>query len=110
MNFIDLMREFRACPQGFRWASKSNHETIEQAWSACRRGDWMAWYAAKRGMTTELISALDECRGDAVVIAGDISVEAANIVEAIATKTPGKYAEEMLRCSCVIRKHIPLAP
>lgn len=108
MNFVDLMRESQACPQGFRWASKSNHETIEQAWAACRRGDWMAWYAAKRGVTDQLLSALGECHGSAVSIGGE--VEAANIVEAVATKIPGGYAEEMLRCADVIRKHIPLAP
>ena len=34
-----------ACPQARRYARQ--HPTFEDAWTACERADWLAWYAAR---------------------------------------------------------------
>ena len=41
MNFIDKLKEMDACKPAIKWAE--NYGTLDEAWAACERGDWMMW-------------------------------------------------------------------
>ena len=41
MTFRDLLHKLDACPQGIEWVGD---KTMREAWSTCRRGDWMRWF------------------------------------------------------------------
>jgi hypothetical protein len=43
MTFIDKLRELHACSEAIVWAK--NYPTLQAAWKACDRGDWMLWLA-----------------------------------------------------------------
>ncbi len=38
-------KKLHACPLGIRFADR--YDTLRDAWEACRRGDWMLWFAAR---------------------------------------------------------------
>lgn len=44
-HWSDELKRLKACPDAIEWARKC--ESIEAAWSACERGDWMLWYAGR---------------------------------------------------------------
>jgi len=39
------LHQLKACRDADEWASR--FPTLEEAWQACDRGDWMLWYAGK---------------------------------------------------------------
>jgi hypothetical protein len=41
------LTDIGACPDAIRWASR--YDTLDDAWLACERGDWMLWYASRVG-------------------------------------------------------------
>ena len=43
----DLLLRRRACPEAVTWARQ--YPTIEAAWAACDRGDWMLWWIERVG-------------------------------------------------------------
>ena len=45
MKPIELAERLSACPESMEFVSQ--FDTIEEAWNACLRGDWMLWVAAK---------------------------------------------------------------
>ena len=45
MDSIKLLKKLNACSEGIEFVSK--HDSLESAWNACERGDWMLWLAAK---------------------------------------------------------------
>lgn len=45
MNPIKLLNSLDACSEGIKFVSK--YDSLESAWNACRRGDWMLWLAFK---------------------------------------------------------------
>jgi hypothetical protein len=54
LTAADAIKDLRlhgepACKEAVVWARQ--HATLEAAWAACQRGDWMAWYlcAVERG-------------------------------------------------------------
>ncbi len=40
-SWIEKLRKQRACLDGLAWASQ--YETDQEAWNACKRGNWMLW-------------------------------------------------------------------
>jgi hypothetical protein len=40
-HWTDDLRRLGACAEAIEWAA--GYDTLEAAWSACRRGDWMLW-------------------------------------------------------------------
>jgi hypothetical protein len=40
-----------SCTDALEWAL--THDTPEEAWAVCERGDWMLWYAARVGLTPD---------------------------------------------------------
>jgi hypothetical protein len=47
MTYVDRLAEMRAGPPALTWLREQQHPTLEQAWAACERGDWMMWLAAR---------------------------------------------------------------
>ena len=45
---INHLSEISACRDAVAWVEESKSESLEAAWLACQRGDWMLWYAAKK--------------------------------------------------------------
>jgi hypothetical protein len=45
-----LLEDLNACSDAKNWIKSNKHASLESAWLACGRGDWMLWFAAKRGV------------------------------------------------------------
>lgn len=45
---LDMLQKLDACPESIAWVSR--YESPEVALAACKRGDWMLWYAARSGV------------------------------------------------------------
>ena len=43
----------RACPEAIEWAG--TYSSLQDAWDACERADWLLWYAARRGADRKAI-------------------------------------------------------
>lgn len=39
-----------ACSQSVMWVNMNNIQSLEEAWNACNRGDWLLWLAQKLGI------------------------------------------------------------
>ena len=44
MTFADQLRKMNACPHAVEWVGD---KTLQQAWTTCQRGNWMAWLTAE---------------------------------------------------------------
>ena len=45
MDYIERIDALGACQAALDWLRAERHPTIEAAWAACPRGDWMLWLA-----------------------------------------------------------------
>lgn len=109
MNSLESLLSLRACPDGLKWARSVNDSATQDGWLACRRGDWMAWYAGKKaGSLDALNAALSECAGSPVDVSGekDVALAAAKVIAAI----PGNHTANMKRCADIFRAHYPTVP
>ena len=43
MNYIDQIAAMGACPNALDWLDGAKHSTLQEAWNACFRADWMLW-------------------------------------------------------------------
>ena len=59
MKPIELARKLNSCNDAAEFVSQ--YETIEEAWAACPRGDWMLWAAAKLIDRRLLVGVLGKC-------------------------------------------------
>ncbi len=59
MKPIELARKLNSCNDAAEFVSQ--YETIEEAWAACPRGDWMLWTAAKLIDRRLLVGVLGKC-------------------------------------------------
>ena len=60
MKPIELARKLNSCEAAAEFVSR--YETIEEAWAACPRGDWMLWTAAKLKIDRRLlVGVLGKC-------------------------------------------------
>jgi len=48
MNYIDRIKKMHACGDAVGWLTERNYPTLQEAWNACERGDWMLWYAGRQ--------------------------------------------------------------
>ena len=48
MKLSTLLRQHGACDEAREWAKP--YDTLQEAWGACDRADWMLWYAEACGM------------------------------------------------------------
>ena len=56
MRFIDQLAELGACHRAIAWAG---NRSLDEAWSTCDRGDWMAWLCGRVLPATDLRHVLD---------------------------------------------------
>lgn len=50
--FLEQLVKLNTCREATKWVAG---QTLEEAWSACHRGDWMLWLAARVGVERKLI-------------------------------------------------------
>ena len=43
MDYIEKIVELEACDSSINWLESHNFPTLQDAWNACERGDWMSW-------------------------------------------------------------------
>ena len=55
MNYIDRIEQMDACDGAMTWLRAEQHPTLDAAWAACPRGDWMLWLAAQCGVDRVLL-------------------------------------------------------
>lgn len=51
MTWITGLKRLKPCSDALKWAMQ--YSTVEEAWGACNRGDWLLWYAARVNLTPE---------------------------------------------------------
>ena len=44
-TWLERIKRMKACEVAIKWAEQ--FDTIEEAWQACERGDWMLWLLGK---------------------------------------------------------------
>lgn len=49
MKFIRELKDMNACTEAIKWVRENNYD-MEAAWQNCNRGDWLLWYADKKGV------------------------------------------------------------
>ena len=47
MKWVNELEKLDACEEALKWCRESGHASLESAWAACDRGDFMAWYAGR---------------------------------------------------------------
>jgi hypothetical protein len=46
-EFLDILKDKRACPDAVEWVKESKAETFMKLWNECERADWMLWILAR---------------------------------------------------------------
>ncbi len=46
VKWLTQIENMNACPEAVQWAN--DYDSLEEAWAACDRGDWMLWLLRKR--------------------------------------------------------------
>lgn len=49
-KLLSWLHKNNACKLSILWVQDNNIQTLEEAWSACDRGDWLFWMARKLGI------------------------------------------------------------
>ena len=94
MDYIERIADMGACAPALAWLRSEQHPTLQAAWDACPRGDWMLWLLLKRA--DDLYQAARS---------GHISdVDAAYAAYAAALDAADAYA------AAAIRTVVPVAP
>ena len=131
MSWHDELADLHPCTDAWEWASR--HDTIQAAWDACERGDWMLWYLERCGVdrprlvltacacarlglphvaagATRPLRAIETAerwaRGDADVTRAQVSAAAS---AAYAGGDAYDAAAATLRqCAAIVRAHFPI--
>jgi hypothetical protein len=70
MNVSNYLKKLNACREAVKWAK--DYTTINDAWNACHRGDWMLWFASKiKGDRRILTLAKGKCAETAIHLMKD---------------------------------------
>lgn len=43
MNYMDKIKQLKACDAAVVWLEENQFASLDKAWQACERGDWMLW-------------------------------------------------------------------
>ena len=47
---LNWLQTNEACDPSIQWVEEHNIQSLEEAWNACERGDWLLWMATKLGI------------------------------------------------------------
>jgi hypothetical protein len=47
---LNWLQTNEACKESISWIQQNNIQSLEEAWNACERGDWLLWMATKLGI------------------------------------------------------------
>lgn len=53
MSYIEQLKEWNACPDGYKWAIQNKIKSTEDVWDKCERADWLLWLIQKTGRIDE---------------------------------------------------------
>ena len=48
MDYIERIADMEACAPAMAWLRSEQYPTLQAAWDACPRGDWLLWVLLKR--------------------------------------------------------------
>ena len=101
MNAKEKLHELGACGEAVDWVGDMS---IEEAWEACPRGNWMLWYygTAYPEKTRELTLAAGHC---ANTVRHLMTVESQAAVDAAISFGEGKISREELKKAGVAANH-----
>ena len=96
MKPIELARKLNSCSRAAEFVNQ--YETIEEAWAACPRGDWMLWTAARLGVDKRiLVGVFGKCARTVQHLMKDPRSIAA--LDACDKYAAGEISEEELRAA-----------
>lgn len=131
---ILLLRKLNACEDAVTFAS--NYDTLQAAWDACPRGDWLLWFAGKMAGPPEgegrLVLAACECARQALPIfekrypddkrprvcietaekwaRGEATIEEVRKARNAAAAADADADAMRKCCADIVRKHYPMPP
>lgn len=47
IEHLNWLQTNKACNPSIQWIEEKNIQSLEEAWNACERGDWLLWMATK---------------------------------------------------------------
>jgi hypothetical protein len=94
---IETLEKLNDCSAALAWVRTAGHsDDLAAAWLTCQRGDWLLWFAAKRGVDRKIIvRAACECARLALHHAKSPTVLAC--IETSEAWTRGKATIEQVR-------------
>ena len=131
---VSILTDLSACSEAVVFAMK--HPNLETAWAECERGDWMLWFAAKRGLDRKKVVLIAcECARLALTYTknrrvlkcietteawtrGEASIDDVRKARAAADAAAAAYAyaaadarkKVLKQCAEIVRKHLPELP
>ena len=83
-QILDQLEEWTACEDGIEYMA--SHATVQEAWQACQRGDWMMWWAQHCGVEKKvlLFCAVKQARLAQHLMTDQRSIKALDVAEAYA--------------------------
>jgi len=90
-HWTSRLMKLDACNEAVVWARE--YPTLEAAWAACERGDWMLWLLARVGYDSEVLTRLVYSFADRAV---RVDVPAALRSAAAVPGMPAEHAEKLL--------------
>lgn len=124
MTTHKLLYELGACSGAREFAAM--HPDLETAWLECERGDWLLWFAARRGVNRKtLVLAACECARLALPHAKDKRVLACietaekwaqgeatmeQLMEARKAAAAAAKRDTLKKCAEIVRKYFPTLP
>ena len=100
MDYIERIADMGACAPAMAWLRSEQHPTLQAAWDACPRSNWMLWLLAALGHPA-YSDAQDAAARDARAAARDARAAVANAAYAA--------AYDAVRAAAV-RAVVPVAP
>lgn len=69
LQLLARLRSLDACSEAVEWLKASDHQTLQEAWDACERADWLLWLAAHMDVDgVALVNAACDCAATALPV------------------------------------------
>ena len=121
-KWVKALKRAGACREAVEWAGQ--YPTLQAAWDACERGDWMLWWvglskrasAAAAGAARAARAATEAAWASWAAARAARAAGAAWAAEAAAERAAERAAARAAeaaafrQCADIVRRHYPLAP
>jgi hypothetical protein len=95
-HWTDALHALNACDAGLDWAG--GYDSLDSAWAACERGDWMLWLAGRVAGPPG-----DDSRRPLVLAACAYAAAAADAAA-------GNRVATLRQCADLVREYYPTPP